>query len=124
MQEPGTKIRVLGCVHQYMIDSGTLVLKGEYAATGSKDLTIFAGIDNVLESVNHELLQIGSWVNIVGYVRPQTQVAVPSKKRRKSNKTVSIPTVEVYLLWSAGAIKLIDYQSAVRSFQSTSREGG
>jgi len=108
-----------------MIDTGTLVLKGEYAASSSKDLTVFAGIDNVLESVRSELLQVGAWVNIIGYVRPRTQINAPSRKhKRSSSKKLSIPTVEVIMIWSAGAIKLADYQSAVRSFQSSSLSAG
>jgi hypothetical protein len=123
VQPPGRKIRVLGCVHEYKIETATLVLKGEYDFTPNapQHLIIFAGIHNVLESIKSDLLQVGAWVNIVGYVKPPTHVhvAAPSRKRRKSSKMLSIPTLEVLLIWSAGAIKLTDYQSAVRSFQST-----
>lgn len=124
MQETGTKIRVLGCVQEYMIDTATIVLKGEYTASTSPDLTVFAGISNVLESVNSELLQVGAWVNIVGYAKPRTLISAPTKKHKKGSKPLSIPSIEVLLIWSAGAVKLTEYQSAVRSFQSTSRPLG
>lgn len=124
VQNPGTKIRVLGCVHEYKVDSGTLVLRAEYAANAARNLTVFAGIGNVLESVKSELLQVGAWVNIVGYVKPHTQVSATLSRRRRSSSSssriLSIPTVEVLMIWSAGAIELSGYQSAVRSFQSTS----
>lgn len=123
-QDPGTKIRVLGCVHEYKIDSGTLVLKGEYGASTSYKSTVFAGIHNVLESVESDLLQVGAWVNIVGYVRAPTQITASSSRRRKSSKMISIPAVEVLMIWSAGAIELTGYQSAVRSFQATSLQAG
>lgn len=123
LQKPGTKIRVLGCVHEYAIDRGTLVLKGEYAVNSSPP-TVFARIDNVLESVNSELLQVGAWVNIIGYVGPCTLIPTTSSKRKNTNKMLSIPTVEVLMIWSAGTVKLTDYQSAVRSFHSTSIQAG
>lgn len=126
VQHPGTKIRVLACVHEYKIDTGTLVLKGEYeyAVTASSSSIIFASIDNVLESIKSDLLQVGAWVNIVGYVKPPTQITLPSKRRRESSKMLSVPTLEVLVIWSAGAIKLSDYQSAMRSRQATHLPAG
>ncbi|EMF14002.1 uncharacterized protein SEPMUDRAFT_61946 [Sphaerulina musiva SO2202] len=120
-QEPGTKIRVLGCVHAYHIASATLVLKLEYPSKSSNSRnpktlpvpTVLANIDNVLEAVNHDLLQVGSWLNVVGYVRKPQNLS--GRRRRRD----VIPLMDVLLIWSAGAIKLDDYQSAVRSYQET-----
>lgn len=120
LQEPGAKIRVLACVHEYLIDSATLVLKGEYTTASSHEPTAFARIDNVLESIKGEVLQVGAWVNIVGYVRPNTQVPPASKKRERSSKALKVPTVEVLMIWSAGSINLMKYRSAILSTQSTS----
>ncbi|KAF2215775.1 hypothetical protein CERZMDRAFT_34972 [Cercospora zeae-maydis SCOH1-5] len=105
LQEPGTKIRVLGCVHAYHAESATLVLKIDYPGNMPKTPTLLATIDNVLEHVNNDLLQVGSWLNIVGSVQQ------PLKR--------VTPLVDVLMIWSAGAIKLGDYQSAVRSYQAT-----
>ncbi|KAM3425249.1 hypothetical protein BST61_g7201 [Cercospora zeina] len=120
LQHPGTKIRVLGCVHAYHAESATLVLKVDYAGTRSKTPTLLATIDNVLEHVNNDLLQIGSWLNIVGYVQQPVKVAssASSQRPRRSTQRVT-PLVDVLMIWSAGAIKLDDYQSAVRSYQET-----
>lgn len=66
----------------------------------------------------------------MGYVRkPQNLVATSSsapssssasrhKSGRRRRRDV-IPLMDVLLIWSAGAIKLDDYQSAVRSYQET-----
>ncbi|KAI5359499.1 putative CST complex subunit Ten1, fungal protein [Septoria linicola] len=122
-QEPGTKIRALGCVHAYHHQSATLVLQLDFPSKHSNVSTVLANIDNVLDTVNHDLLQTGAWLNIVGYVRkPAKARTVPSstnsqRSGRRSRRVT--PLVDVLLIWSAGAVKLDDYQSAVRSYQDT-----
>ncbi|GIZ42175.1 hypothetical protein CKM354_000545300 [Cercospora kikuchii] len=123
LQAPGTKIRLLGCVHAYHIESATLVLKVDYPGTKSKTPTLLATIDNVLENVHHDLLQVGSWLNIVGYVQKPVKFESSirnsnSQRSRRRTRRVT-PLVDVLMIWSAGAVKLDDYLSAVRSFQET-----
>ena len=110
-------------VHAYHIESATLVLKVNYPGTRSKTPTLLATIDNVLENVNHDLLQVGSWLNIVGYVQKPVKFENSmrnsnSQPSRRRTRRVT-PLVDVLMIWSAGAIKLDDYLSAVRSFQET-----
>ncbi|KJX95780.1 hypothetical protein TI39_contig1051g00016 [Zymoseptoria brevis] len=105
LHAPGSKIRFLGCVDSYQISTGTLVIQAEYAAASSAVPTVLASIDNVLEDVDHEMLQTGAWVNVVGYIR-----AAHGKE--------DVPRVEVLMIWSAGAVKVDDYHSAARSYQA------
>ena len=78
-------------------------------------------IENVLENVNHELLQVGSWLNVIGYTRNSPVVR---EREAKSSKIIleqdaSEPPafVQATMIWSAGAIKLDKYESAARAYQ-------
>ena len=67
-------------------------------------------VQNVLENINHQLLEVGAWVNVVGYVT----------KASESSRANAIPKatlVEAVMIWSAGAIKLDKYKTAVREYQ-------
>lgn len=84
-------------------------------------------IENVLENVNHELLQVGSWLNIIGYVRT---LPIARERGPKCSKAISKPeasnpeaVVEATMIWSAGAIKLDKYQSAAREYQQVHSGG-
>lgn len=61
--------------------------------------------------LNVETTQVGAWVNIIGYVRQNTEMQPTSKLRASM--------VDAVLIWSAGAIKLEDYEAAVRALQVT-----
>jgi hypothetical protein len=58
-----------------------------------------------------ETTQVGAWVNVIGYVRQNTEMRSTSKHRAS--------LVDAVLIWSAGAIKLEDYEAAVRALQVT-----
>jgi hypothetical protein len=68
-------------------------------------------VDNLLDVLNVETTQVGAWVNVVGYVHQDDESQSTSKLRA--------PTVDAVLIWSAGAIKLEDYETAVRALQIT-----
>ena len=78
-------------------------------------------VENILENINHDLLQVGSWVNIIGYVRVSPVDAarrVKSSKVDIKSKEATHPTVvEATMIWSAGAIKLDKYNSAAQDYQ-------
>lgn len=95
-------------VHLYDAETTILVLRDHYPATAP---TVQVKIDNLLESMNHELLQVGSWVNVIGYIRP---VAVEAKGSKRSRTTF----VDATMLWSAGAVKLNNYSAAVKDYQA------
>ena len=61
-------------------------------------------ISQILDTVHHQNLQTGAWLNVIGYITPST-----SKSRSK---------VQAILVWSAGAINLQQYETALISRQS------
>lgn len=111
-------------MHEYRGETATLVLKSEF----TQRVTVHVNIQHILETARRDLLEVGAWLNIVGYVvKPPSiedkQKALSSKGKQKRAKR-KMPVVEATMFWSAGAIKLDSYQSAVRSYQSTTLQNG
>lgn len=89
----------------------TLHLKDRFASTTAPSTSGSASVNvaHVLDALNFELTQVGAWVNVVGYIRNAVDV-------RQGSSSASVDAV---LIWSAGAIKLDEYEAAVRDLQAT-----
>lgn len=108
-------------VHSHHPSEAKIVLRDKYPITTNTAPTAVVIIENLLGNINHELLQVGSWVNIVGYVRASPIDAVrrsKSSKQAVKPKDANHPTmVDATTMWSAGAIKLDKYKSATQDYQ-------
>ena len=161
----GMKVRFLGCVTRYDVRKGVLELQHPYPhpstssiprpahlelsrpARARRDQTddaageaVLARVDiNVIKDTleNREVFDVGTWVNVVGYINPTsthpstsspetdyttTGTETRNNTRNKNRHTdgdgdvnVKLITVAVdaVLLWSAGAVKLQEYERAV-----------
>jgi hypothetical protein len=86
--------------------SATLHLKDRFASTTVPSASGSASVNvaYVLDALNFELTQVGAWVNVVGYMKTTTN---------------GYSCVDAVVIWSAGAIKLDEYEAAVRDLQAT-----
>lgn len=109
----GNKVRFLGCVHIYDANTARLTLRTHYPATDKRSATAVISIDNLLETVQRELLEVGAWLNIIGYVRPMSEA-------KRSNGPTQEVFVEATMMWPAGAVKLDRYEVALQELQNTS----
>jgi hypothetical protein len=78
-------------------------------------------VESVLESGRHELLTVGTWLNVIGNVVTATSSSMhasASKASKESNAHVP-PVVEATMIWSAGAVKLDKYDAAARNYQQS-----
>ncbi|KAM0700794.1 hypothetical protein Q7P35_012515 [Cladosporium inversicolor] len=107
----GIKVRFLGCVDTYDSELAILRLRDRFPATSATSGAANVNVNNVLDVLNVETTQVGAWVNVIGYVRQDTELQSKSKPRAS--------TVDAVLIWSAGAIKLEDYEAAVLALQIT-----
>ena len=98
-------------VDTYDSDLAMLHLRDRFPATSATSGAANVHVNNLLDVLNVQTTQVGAWVNVVGYVRQNTE-SQPISKSRGS-------TVDAVLIWSAGAIKLEDYEAAVRALQAT-----
>lgn len=91
--------------------SATLHLKDRFASTSAPSVSRSASVSvaHVLDALNFELTQVGAWVNVIGYVRNAVDLLQGS----------SSASVDAVLIWSAGAIRLDEYEAAVRNLQAT-----
>lgn len=117
-QPQGTKVRFLGCVMKYDLSTGVLELQHAYPP--AYDITVIAVVDVnlLLENLKREDIVVGAWVNIVGYVEEII------KKREKAKdldgnmgqggiSRVDLVKVQAIMLWSAGDIKIGEYERAL-----------
>lgn len=80
-----------------MVTTATLRLKHDFPASSPK-VTVNVDIEHVLERIKHDELQVGAWVNVLGYVE------------RRKEKGVFVQAVAV---WNAGNVDLGTYEKAV-----------
>ncbi|KAI6791025.1 hypothetical protein KC332_g17752 [Hortaea werneckii] len=117
----GTKIRFLGCVHSYDGQGACLTLHDRYPATANHTPTAVVSVGNLLESLNHELIAVGSWINVIGYLRPLPESLVHSagEKSSRGTKRHSQPVVfvESSMIWSAGSVRTEKYDAALTELQ-------
>lgn len=94
-------------VHSYDPKTAKLMLEDRSAATSSITWAS-VNIENILENISHELLEVGAWINVVGTIRGG---------KSRSSKKVPCPAIDATMIWSAGAIKLEEYRSAVEAYR-------
>lgn len=92
-------------------------MRDQNASSTLKVKDAVVNVENVLENINHELLQVGAWVNIIGTLRLLD--GEPRKRHGKSRRSKPIVSlaVDATMIWSAGAIKLDEYRSAVEAYR-------
>ncbi|KAJ5536994.1 hypothetical protein N7513_010180 [Penicillium frequentans] len=124
-----SKIRFLGCVKQYNITVGHLILEHNYPRSKSEPSAVSVDINAVLESLKAEDLRVGTWLNVLGYVRdantPESSFSSSQADSQQSNsqsltsatpiKVASRPVfIEAVMIFPAGAIALGEYERILR----------
>ena len=121
---PGTKVRFLGCVTHYNQATGVLTLQHAYPPPPSPCSTTLVDVNLLLEGLKAINTTIGEWVNVMAYVEapPQRLKNRPDGRgcRRglsmvRQKMEVAIVRVQAVMLWSAGTIKLAEYETALAS---------
>lgn len=115
----GSKVRFLGCVNAYNSREGVLELL--HASKDCAKTTVVAETDIkvILETVKREDLELGAWVNVMGYIsgieaaRSVDQSSSIAKSKQISSAALATVTIQAIMLWNAGAINLADYEKAV-----------
>lgn len=106
----GDKVRFLGCVTGYNTETGEVTL--QHKSHDCRDKTALVDVNLLLETLNTSLMRIGEWVNIMGYVTKQE-----SKISHDGKHVGRFTTIQSIIYWSAGAIKIEEYEEAVAETQ-------
>jgi hypothetical protein len=86
-------------VDQYIVQAATLRLKHNYP-TSSPLVVAKVNVEHVLERVKRHELDVGTWINVIGYVE------------QRKEKGVFVQAVAV---WDAGDVDLEAYERAVEA---------
>ncbi|KAJ5748170.1 uncharacterized protein N7511_009866 [Penicillium nucicola] len=127
-----SKVRFLGCVRNYIITTGHLVLEHNYPRSRAEIDSVSVDINAVLENLTAEELRVGTWLNVLGYVResqpPSSSFSsTPGSTQSSDPPTgpVTVPSrpvhVEAVMVFPAGAIALGEYEQILRSSQHVER---
>lgn len=122
-------------VRQYDVTLGHLILEHNYPRRKTEPSSVSVDINAVLENLTSEELRVGSWLNIMGYVRDTTSPApsLPSSQQDSQHSDegpstavlVKVPPRPVYvdavMVLPAGAIALGEYERILRNVQDVER---
>ncbi|KAF2846537.1 hypothetical protein T440DRAFT_521718 [Plenodomus tracheiphilus IPT5] len=95
---PGVKVRFLGCIDEYIVKSAILRLRHGYSLSSKKNIAN-VDIEHVLEKVKRDEVDVGTWINVIGYVE------------RRQEKGVFVQAIAV---WNAGNVDSNAYAEAVQ----------
>lgn len=106
----GTKVRFLGCVTGYDVHHGILRLAHAYPSNASlsplsSNATAVVDVTVIVDSLKRDILEVGAWLNVIGYVKEQ---------RQGGNKGGSGSVgVQATMIWAATGVRLGEYEKAV-----------
>jgi hypothetical protein len=118
-----------GSVHEYNGNQAQLILRNQYPTTSLDIPTAIVCIESVLENVQHHLLEVGSWINVIGNVRDVFVSDRPAAHTARSDHQLARAAtggsifIDATMIWSAGAVKPDKYNKAVRAYQLPLQSG-
>ncbi len=114
----GTKVRFLGCVTKYDLSTGVLKLQHAYPSAYDANVIAVVDVNLLLENLRREDIAVGAWVNIIGYVEEMINQREQAKDLdgtmgQEGISRVDMVKVQAIMLWSAGGIKIGEYERAL-----------
>jgi hypothetical protein len=117
-------------VTTYTVATGYLLLEHNYPR--NKTSVVSVDINALLEEVTAETLRVGTWLNVVGYVRDLEPVqptssfsSSPEDVNRPNERPPTVPPRPVYIeaimVFPAGAIALGEYERILRNSQDVEK---
>ncbi|KAF7716287.1 Uncharacterized protein PECH_005044 [Penicillium ucsense] len=131
-----TKVRFLGCVRNYHVSTGHLVLEHNYPWQKEGPQSVSVDVNAVLQDLSSEELRVGAWLNVIGYIRESasptlsfTSSQLNSSQPHDAPEVASVPMrvaprpvhVDAVMVFSAGAIALGEYERILRNAQDVER---
>lgn len=103
-------------VRRYEVSTGHLILEHNHppSSTAKEPASVPVDVNHVLEDVKAEDFRVGAWLNVLGYVRERDD------DNRKGSARSSI-YVEAVMVFSAGAVRVGEYERILRDSQEVDR---
>ncbi|KAI4192156.1 MAG: hypothetical protein LQ346_004446 [Caloplaca aetnensis] len=132
----GEKVRFLGCVTKYSTVTGTITLQHAYPSplsTQHSCPTAMVDVNLLLSTLKSTDTQVGEWVNVIGYVQGFVDDGDTKEKmkwgsgagprnKEKLGQQARIVGVQAVMFWSAGGVKLSEYEKVVEMRKKTETE--
>lgn len=109
----GSKIRFLGCVTKYTLSTGILTLQHAYNPHSATTAVALVDVSLLLENVKGEDLEVGAWLNVLGYCEGIVKERLHIKDERgRDGDAGRVPKVKMkaVMLWNAGGVKIGEYE--------------
>ena len=98
-------------VTNYSTQTGEITLQNK--SPSSLDKLTNVDVNLLLETLKTSDTRIGEWVNVIGYVTKQE-----SKKSNHGTRTVEFTSIQAIVYWSAGSLKVDEYEEVVAESQN------
>ena len=97
------------------------MLQHPHDAPPRSAIIAIADVNLVLETTKRQDLEVGAWVNVIGYIQDSAEAAAREEPAQEAKIAIGsglpeqrtcVP-IQVIMLWNAGAIDLTEYEKAV-----------
>lgn len=78
-------------------------------------------VNLILETVDTSVLRTGAWVNMIGYTRVMGPKSRKGKAKLRQSRN-EIPFMQAILIWSAGAVRIEDYEITLEEQRSVKKQ--
>ena len=112
-------------IEQYDPSRGSVSLKHNYPSS-STPVVAEVHLDHVLESITSTTTQIGTWLNVVGFISRDEDAGcqdVQAQPKKGGRPMLKVVTVDAVMVWDAGSIKLDTYEKALEARKSCGTTG-
>jgi hypothetical protein len=102
-------------IQSYSAKTSTPYLAHQYPSD-AKRFVVHLDADHTLETVQAKDWEIGSWVNVIGYISPIPQDCLGNqcgKEFHRHGKLHYVVHVQAIMLWPAGPLQLDKYEKAL-----------
>lgn len=77
-------------------------------------------LDHVLESISPTTTQIGTWLNVIGFIRRDENTEC---KDLQATPILKVVAVDAVMVWDAGSIQLDSYEKALDARKACGTSG-
>ena len=92
-------------------------MKHNYPTGAAALVKAYIDVNLQLENLNSEDTRVGAWLNVMGYIIESSKAATrgtPAARDQKSKDRGRV-LVQAVMIWSAGSIKLKEYEDALQA---------
>ncbi len=106
-------------IEHYDPSSGSVGLKHNYPSS-STPVVAEVHLDHVLENITPTTTQIGTWLNVIGFMSRDKDTG---HKGLHASSPLKVVTIDAVVVWDAGSIKLDAYEKALEARKACGTAG-